>query len=129
MGYPPSKLKVYLFSYLIFDDDLPIESSLGERPCPPRQQLADMTCTSLLFVFFIKENDKKQPAGSQHNDKSERLFRGIPFMSQTIASFSKELMRFCGSHDVNHPGSGRRGPCHLCDLLAPIQLSARESAA
>jgi hypothetical protein len=88
-----------------------------------------MTGTSLLFVFFIKENDKNLPAGSQQNDKSERLFRGIPSMSQTKATFSKKLTRFCGSHDVNHPGSGRRGPCHRCDLLAPIQLSARESAA
>jgi len=51
-------------------------------------------------------------------------------MPQAItSSFMKELMHFCGSHDVNHPEPGRRGLCHLRDLLALIQLSARECVA
>jgi hypothetical protein len=63
MGYPPSKLIVYLFCYLGFDDGMHIESSLGERLCLPRQQLTDHKTHAYLFVSFIKENDK-----------SERLF-------------------------------------------------------
>jgi hypothetical protein len=74
MGYPPSKLIVYLFCHLGFDDGMHIESSLGECLCPPRQQLTDHKTHVSLFVSFIKENDKNLPAGSQQNDKSERLF-------------------------------------------------------
>ncbi len=54
-------------------------------------------------------------------------------MTQAVTSlyiFSmKELMHFCGSHDVNHPEPGRRRPCHLRDLLTLIRLSALESVA
>ena len=52
MGYPPSKLIVSLFCYLGFDDGMHIESSLGERPCPPRQKLTDHKAHIYLFYFL-----------------------------------------------------------------------------
>jgi hypothetical protein len=59
-----------------------------------------------VFVSLRKENDKQVPAGSQHNDKRERLFSGVPHASGITPSSLEELMHFCGSHDVTHPGSG-----------------------
>jgi hypothetical protein len=73
MGYPPSKLLVYLFSYLVLWRRFAHLSQVWEHVLvlPGRNSL---TCTSLLLVSFFKENGKKQPAGSQQNDKRERLF-------------------------------------------------------
>src|SRR5215470_370965 len=104
---------------------MPIESSLGGTSLPSLAATRlPISRTCLVCVSFRKENDKQVPAGSQHHDKPERCFSVV---AQAVTS---SLMHFCGSHDVTHPGRGRRGPCHLhAVLLARIQLSAPESAA
>jgi len=92
-----------------------------------------LTQTSVLFVPFIKENDKQLPAGSQKKTSVKdfpEVFLTRLRQSHLYIFFSmKELMHICGSHDVNHPEPGRRGPCHLRDLLTLIRLSALESVA
>jgi hypothetical protein len=87
-----------------------------------------MIQTSIWFVPSIKENNKKLLAGSPHNDKRESS--GIPRMPRAVSPSSlKNLRHFDDNHDVNHPGPGRRGFCHLDDLLALTQLAALESVA
>ena len=93
-----------------------------------------------LFVFVAvpgvpahKENDKQLPAGSQKKtsvkDFPEVFLTRLRQSHLYIFFYMKELMHFCGSHDVNHPEPGRRGPSHLRDLLTLIRLSALESVA
>jgi len=88
-----------------------------------------MRHTSLVGVSFHKENDRHLPVASQHNDKGERRFSGVPHASAVTSSSLRERMHCCGRHDVTHPEAGSSGPCHQCDLLARIQHSTREAAA
>jgi len=66
-----------------------------------------MPSTSLLLVFFIKENDKQLPAGSQQTTRVKDFSEVFhPCLKQSHLSL-KGLMRFCGSRDVNLPVSAR----------------------
>jgi hypothetical protein len=83
MGYPPRKLRVYLFSYF---GPWPLICKLnqeGDVLALRGRNSLPMTHTSVLFVAFIKENDKKLPSGSQKTRVVKEL-RGILHMSQAI---------------------------------------------
>ena len=63
-------------------------------------------CTSLVFVS-LSRNTTSNCLLVLHNRTSVKDFSQVFRMPQAVTSSSlKELMHFCDSHDVIHPGSG-----------------------
>jgi hypothetical protein len=70
------------------------------------------------------------PARSQQSDRSERHFLKLAASVSGSHIFRdvEELLHISGNHDASHPKRGTRGPCHLQDLPALVQLAILEAA-
>lgn len=103
------------------------ECGLWECSCHPRRKLTDHD-SNIPGSFFPSR--KMTSSCLLTLNTTARVNPEVFRVPQAVRPSSLDKLRHFGdSHDVIRPGSGRRGSCHLHDLVARTQLSALESAA